>query len=93
MLVGVLVVDLFLLEGGSLKAKRRVLNSLKAHLRQSFNIAISEVEYQDKWQRSRLGISTVSIESKHIDQTFSKIMEYLYRDARIEVLGQEKTVY
>ena len=93
MLVGVLVIDLFLLEGGSLKAKRKILNSLKARLRQSFNIAISEINFHDKWQRSRLGISTISIESKHIDQTFSKIMDHLYRDARIEVLGQEKTIY
>jgi uncharacterized protein YlxP (DUF503 family) len=93
MLVGVLVIDLFLLEGGSLKAKRKVLNSIKARLRQSFNISIAEIGYQDKWQRSRLGISIVSIEAKHIDQVFAKIMDHLYQDSRLEVIGQEKTIY
>jgi len=93
MLVGVLTIDLFLLEGGSLKDKRKILNSLKARLRQTFNIAISEVDYHDKWQRSRLGISTVSTDSQHIEQTFSKIMEFFYRDGRLEVMGQEKNIY
>ena len=93
MLVGVLTIDIFLIEGGSLKAKRKVLNSLKGHLRQVFNISIAEVDYQGKWQRARLGISTISTETKHIDQVFTKIMEHLYRDARLEVLNQEKTIY
>ena len=93
MLVGVLTVDLYLLEGGSLKAKRKVVNSIKGHLRQAFNIAISEVDYHDKWQRTTIGISTVSNEVKHIDQMFSKIMEQLYRDARFEVLSQDRTIY
>jgi uncharacterized protein YlxP (DUF503 family) len=93
MLVGVLTVDLFLLEGGSLKAKRKVVNSLKSHLRQAFNIAIAEVDFHDKWQRARLGITTISTDANHIDQVFAKIMEHLYRDARLEVLAQEKNFY
>ena len=93
MLVGVLTVDFYLLEGGSLKDKRKVLNSLKTRLRQSFNIAVSEVDHHDKWQRSRLGISTISTDSRHIEQTFGKIMEFFYRDGRLEVIGQEKSIY
>jgi uncharacterized protein YlxP (DUF503 family) len=93
MLVGVLTIDLFLFEGDSLKAKRKVINSIKTHLRQTFNISISEVDYHDKWQRARLGISTVSNDSRHLDETFSKIMEHLYRDSRIEVVNQEKNIY
>jgi uncharacterized protein YlxP (DUF503 family) len=93
MLVGILTVDLHLLEGGSLKAKRKVVNSLKGHLRQTFNISISEIDYHDKWQRARLGISTVSTEMKRIDHVFGKIMEHLYHDARLEVINQEKRIY
>ena len=93
MIVGVLTIDLFLLEGGSLKAKRKVISSVKSRLDQKFNIAIAEVGYQDKWQRAQLGICTISNESKHIDQVFSQVMEHLYRDARIEVVGQEKQLY
>jgi len=93
MLVGVLTIDLFLFEGGSLKAKRKVISSIKTQLRQTFNISISEVDYHDKWQRARLGISTVSNDSRHIDETFSKIMEHLYRDSRFEVVGQDKSIY
>jgi uncharacterized protein YlxP (DUF503 family) len=51
------------------------------------------VDYHDKWQRARLGISTVSNDSRHLDETFSKIMEHIYRDSRIEVVAQKKVVY
>ena len=93
MIVGVLTVDLFLLEGGSLKAKRKVISSIKSKLDQKFNIAIAEVGYLDKWQRSQLGICTISNEVKHIDQVFSHLMNQLYQDTRIEVVAQEKQLY
>ncbi|MCK4351047.1 MAG: DUF503 domain-containing protein, partial [Candidatus Krumholzibacteria bacterium] len=47
----------FLLPGcNSLKEKRFVLNSLKARLRNRFNVSVCEIDYQDKWQRSELGL-------------------------------------
>jgi hypothetical protein len=93
MLVGVLTVDLFLLEGGSLKAKRKVVSSIKTRLRQSFNISVSETDYHDLWQRAQLGISTISNESRHIDEIFGKVMEHLYRNGGFEVVSQEKSIY
>lgn len=52
--VAVLVVDLHFPEAESLKAKRKDLQSIKALLQGRFAAAVSEVAFQDLWQRSRL---------------------------------------
>ena len=49
-----LVIDLHFPEAGSLKAKRKELSSIKAQLRGRLGAAVSEVGYQDLWQRARL---------------------------------------
>lgn len=43
----------------SLKEKRRVIKSAASRLRARFNMAVSEIDYQDTWQRCRLGAVTV----------------------------------
>ena len=52
--VAVLVIDLHFPEAGSLKAKRKELSSIKAQLQGRFGAAVSEVAFQDLWQRARL---------------------------------------
>ena len=52
----VCIIEIHLHVGDShdLKAKRKVLHSLKATLRQRFGAAVAETEGQDTWQRSTL---------------------------------------
>lgn len=52
--VAVLVIDLHFPEAGSLKAKRRDLQSIKALLHGRFGASVSEIGFQDLWQRGRL---------------------------------------
>jgi uncharacterized protein len=52
--VAVLVIDLHFPDAGSLKGKRKDLSSIKAQLRTRLGAAVSEIEFQDLWQRSRL---------------------------------------
>lgn len=44
----------------SLKDKRQVLRSLKDRLRARFNIAVSELDATDLWQRATLGVVSIS---------------------------------
>jgi uncharacterized protein len=55
--VAVLVVDLHFPEAGSLKSKRKELSSIKAQLRTRLGAAVSEVAFQDLWQRARLTVA------------------------------------
>jgi uncharacterized protein YlxP (DUF503 family) len=52
--VCVVEVRLHLNDSHDLKAKRKLLHSLKAQLRQRFGASVSEVDGQDTWQRATL---------------------------------------
>ena len=52
--VAVLVIDLHFPQAGSLKSKRKELASIKAQLHTRMGVAVSEVAFQDLWQRARL---------------------------------------
>jgi uncharacterized protein YlxP (DUF503 family) len=84
----------FLLPGcTSLKEKRFVLNSLKARLRNKFNVALCETAYQDKWQRSELGLVTVSSGRRGADKTSQAVVSFLEADHRIVLLECDKELY
>jgi uncharacterized protein YlxP (DUF503 family) len=52
--VALLLVHLHFPEAGSLKAKRKDLQSVKAQLRGRMGVAVAEVDHQDLWQRATL---------------------------------------
>ncbi len=44
----------------SLKDKRQVVRSLKDRLRAGFNVAVSELDPNDLWQRATVGVVSIS---------------------------------
>jgi hypothetical protein len=80
MLVALLSVALHIPEARSLKDKRMVLRSVKDRLKK-FNVAVAEVEHQDLWQRTELGIVTVATASELVDRTFASVIDEIERAA------------
>jgi uncharacterized protein YlxP (DUF503 family) len=72
--VGLLTLDLHIPEAQSLKDKRQVLRSLKDRLRGQFNVAVAELEHEDVWQRSVIGVVTISNEEQHVENTLQKVL-------------------
>lgn len=70
-------VECHVYEAHSLKEKRSVIKRVIHRLQNSYNISISELDYQDLWQRTLLGIGTVSSDpvqaERIIDQCLAKI--------------------
>jgi uncharacterized protein YlxP (DUF503 family) len=64
--IGVLTLELQLDDAHSLKEKRSVVKGLQERLRNRFNVAVAEIDYQDVWQRALLAAVTVSS-----DQTYA----------------------
>jgi uncharacterized protein YlxP (DUF503 family) len=60
MFIGVARFEIFIPESTSLKDKRGVLRSITSVVAKKYNVSIAEVDHQDLWQRSALGISCVS---------------------------------
>jgi len=79
MVVAACRIELYIPESNSLKAKRKVIKSLKDQVSNRFNVAIAEVELQDLWQRSILGIVTVSNDRKMVDATLAKVISFVER--------------
>lgn len=78
--VAVLIVDLHFPEAGSLKAKRKDLQSIKAHLRGRFGAAVAETSFQDLWQRAQLTVALTSGSAAHLDEAVDHVCSWL--DAR-----------
>ncbi len=73
--VGLLTLELHIPDAQSLKDKRQVLRSLKDKLRRDFNVAVAELEHHDTWQRSVIGIVTISNEEKHLREVLQKVLD------------------
>ncbi|MCZ0702606.1 uncharacterized protein YlxP (DUF503 family) [Natronobacillus azotifigens] len=70
-------VECFIYEAHSLKDKRSVIKRIITRLQNEYNITISELDYQDLWQRTLFGIGTISPDrvraERVIDQCLAKI--------------------
>jgi uncharacterized protein len=72
--VGLLTLELHIQHAQSLKDKRQILRSLKDRLRAKFNVAVAELEHHDTWQRSVVGIVTLSNEERHVEESLQNVL-------------------
>lgn len=71
--IGVLTLELRLENSHSLKEKRHVLESLKAKLRNKFNVAVAEIDHQDLWQRGTVAAVTVASDHVHAEKVLQSV--------------------
>jgi uncharacterized protein YlxP (DUF503 family) len=75
--IGLLTLHLHIEHAQSLKDKRQVLRALKDRLRKRFNVSVAELDFQDSWQSSLIGVVTVSA-----SEPFArKVLEGVEREA------------
>jgi uncharacterized protein YlxP (DUF503 family) len=86
MVVALLTVEILVPGSRSLKEKRGVIKRIKDRARNKFNISVAEVEYQDKWQRSRLAFAMVASDQKRAEETMQKLFQSLDSDFGFEVI-------
>jgi len=82
--IGLLLLEIHIEHSHSLKDKRQVLRSIKDRLRKRLNIAVAELDHQNAWQRSQLGVVTVSPSQSHAENTLDRAR----REAEL-VLGND----
>jgi len=71
--IGVLTLELRLENSHSLKDKRHVVKSLKDRLRNKFNVAVAEIDYQDLWQRGVVAAVTLASERGHAERVLQAV--------------------
>lgn len=89
MIVGLLTLEIYLPYSHSLKEKRKTLNRIKDRLKKKYNVALAELDYLNKWQRSKIGLVTINIHKNTIEKIFQKIMLEIEENIEGEVLQKE----
>ena len=92
MIIGVLTVDVAILDARSLKDKRRIVQSVKQRIRNAFNVSVSEVAYSDSHRRSRLGVAMVSESARPMHSQLDKIVDLVRRSAGLTLLDYQREV-
>lgn len=67
-------VECFLYEEHSLKSKRSVLKKIFARLKNDFNVSLAELDYQDLWQRTKIGIVIISSDKTHAEKVIQQVL-------------------
>ncbi len=84
MVIGFLSLEIFLPYSHSLKDKRQRLSSLISRLKRKYNVAFAELDYQKKWQRTRIGVVTLNNQKRVVESIFQRIIV----DAEKNIDGQ-----
>jgi len=88
--VGVCKVSLRLPENLSLKGKRRVVKSITTRVANKFNVAVAEVDDEDRWQLATIGICCVSNNGRHANEVLSKAVDFIIKSRfDVEILDYE----
>jgi uncharacterized protein YlxP (DUF503 family) len=77
MTIGVLQLELTVIDAMSLKDKRRVIKSIKDRIAHAHNVSIAEVGALDEHRRSILGIAMVSNDRQYVEGGLSKLVDFV----------------
>ncbi|NLP50520.1 DUF503 domain-containing protein [Bacillus sp. RO1] len=83
-MIGYIECDCMIYDAQSLKEKRAVLQRVMTRLKQKFNISISEIDHQDVWQRTKIGIVAISSSKSITEKELQKVLDYLDSFPEIE---------
>lgn len=73
----------------SLKEKRSIVNSIKAKVKNRFNVSVIEAEELDNHKSIVLGLSAVSSSKDIAAETIKKVADFLLNNFDIELIQEE----
>jgi uncharacterized protein YlxP (DUF503 family) len=92
MAIGVLSIELSLSGTPSLKQKRSQIKPLFIRLHKEFNVSVSEIDFQDKSDKTMIACCMICRDDAPIQQTFSQIVHFIesrFPDVFIELHSVE----
>lgn len=75
--VGIVSVEVHFPQAGSLKGKRKELQSLKAQLQRRFGASVAEVDHHELWQRSRVTFACAGRTYRDVEALLDGAERYL----------------
>ncbi len=92
MVIGVLELDIRLFSPNSLKDKRSIIKRLISRMRNTFNVSVSEIGYQNLWQRALVGVALITTERSFAQRVLSKIMGFVEKERDISLIDSKMEV-
>jgi len=77
----------------SLKAKRKIVRSLRDRLRSRFEVSVAETDHQDQWQRAELCAALVASDRRLAESILSRLDDQVGSDPRLFVVERETVLY
>jgi uncharacterized protein len=77
-----LLLEIEIAHAHSLKDRRQVVRSLKDRLRNSFNLAVAELDSAEVWNRATLGIAVISGSRSYLTGQLEQIDQAAQRIAQ-----------
>lgn len=90
MIIGSLKLSIIIRGAHSLKDKRQVIRSLKERLKNKFNVAVAETDFNDVWQRAELGVATVGNDTAFVESVLAEVLRYVGNNPDAELVNHEK---
>jgi uncharacterized protein YlxP (DUF503 family) len=84
--VGTLEVDFRIPGSDSLKAKRKVMASLKDRIRARFPVAVAEVGHQELRARGMIGVAAVGGEGGIVERVLDDVLRIIESETRVLVI-------
>ena len=84
MIIGLAACECIIYDTHSLKEKRAVLQRILTRLKQKYNVSVSEVDYQDVWQRTKIAIVAVSSSRVSTEQELQNALKLIDSFPEIE---------
>jgi hypothetical protein len=88
--VATLELELHIPSSRSLKAKRSVLRPVIEGLRHRFQVAVAEVDHQDRWQRAAVAMAAVASSASHVDEVLDACERFVWSHPDLEVIGTSR---
>ncbi len=89
MTIGVLKLVLYIPRSNSLKDKRAALNSLKARLRDNFNIALTQIDEEGKWPKTMLVAVGVERDRAGMNSVLSGLLNFMEKSDSVNIIDYE----
>ena len=89
MVVGIGTIVLRIPGNASLKGKRKVVKSVTARLRNTFNVSVAEVGANDSHQRAEIGMAFVGNDRRYINSKLDKALNFVEDMQLAEIIDSE----
>ncbi|QGQ46816.1 DUF503 domain-containing protein [Metabacillus sediminilitoris] len=83
-MIGYVDCECFIYDSQSLKEKRAVLQRVQTRIKQKFNVSISEIDFQDTWQRTKLGIVAITSSKVQTEKELQNVLQFIDSFPEIE---------